>query len=228
MINQILMRLRPVEAGYDPVPLEHARSYTQTEWEIFNPAIVNVLEARIGGFEGKRILDLGAGPGQFAIEFAKRGGKVTWHDISRNYRAIVQDLAAAQGVELAYSLGYLEEASRLLDHPFDLVFNRICWIYCANDFAFARLIHGLIRPGGWGYVNSDYWLENMDRLTRFRLAVNTHTGIKLGHIIPPRGRLEKYFRGFGLEVEVDASRPPKEHLFLHKAAHGAGPGSGDN
>ena len=146
MINQLLMRLRPVGGGYDPVPLVHARSYTRTEWAAFNPAMVDVLEARIGGFEGKRILDLGAGPGQFAIEFAKRGGKVTWHDISRNYLAIVKDLAATLGVELEYSLGYLEEASRLLDHPFDLVFNRICWIYCANDYAFARLIHGLIRP----------------------------------------------------------------------------------
>lgn len=228
MINKLLMKLRPVGGGYDPVPADHARYYTQTEWRTFNPTMVNILEARIGGFEGKRILDLGAGPGQFAIEFAKRGGKVTWHDISRNYLAIVKDLASAHGVDLDYSLGYLEEASRLMDHPFDLVFNRICWIYCANDFEFAKLIHDLIRPGGWGYVNSDYWLEKMDPLTKFRLAVNAHTGIKLGHIIPPQGRLEKYFRGFGLEVEVDDTQPPKEHLFLHKAPPSAGRGSGNN
>ena len=219
MINELLMKLRSVERGYDPVPAEHARQYTQTEWGLFNPSVVDTLETKIGGFEGKRILDLGAGPAQFSIEFARRGGKVTWHDISRNYLAIVKELAAEHGVELEYSLGYMEEAARLLDRPFDLVFNRICWMYCANDFAFARLIHGLIRPGGWGYINSDYrFKDEVGALTRFRIAVNAKTGIKLGHIIPPPGRLEKYFRGFGLEVEVDV-RPPKEQIYLHKPVH---------
>ena len=216
VINKILMLLRPVDGGYDPVSTELAQYYTQTEWQIFNPAMVDVLEAKIGGFQGKRILDLGGGPGQFAIEFAKRGGQVTWHDISKKYFSIVQGLAKAHGVELALSLGYLEEASKFLDNPFDLVFNRICWRYCLNDFKFAKLIHDLIRPGGWGYVNSDYWLENMSATVRLRFAVNAHTGIKIGHIIPPPGRLEKYFRGFGdLDVEV-TSHPPKEHLFLNK------------
>jgi SAM-dependent methyltransferase len=178
--------------------------------------MVDVLEAKVGGFQGKRILDLGGGPGQFAVEFAKRGGLVTWHDISKHYSLIVEELAKANGVELALSLGYMEEASKFVGHPFDLVFNRICWMYCVNDFEFAKLIHDLIRPGGWGYVNSDYWIENMAASLRFRYAINAHTGIKIGHIIPPPGRLEKYFRGFGdLDVEVVVN-PPKENLFLNK------------
>jgi SAM-dependent methyltransferase len=210
------MKLRPVAGGYDPVPLDHARRYTQTEWEHFNPVMVDTLEEKLGGFAGKRILDLGGGPAQFSIEFAKRGGVVTWHDVSRNYLSIVQELARTHGVVLNYSLGYLEEASRLVSEPFDLVFNRICWIYCTNDFRFARLIHDLIRPGGWGYINSDHALAVMGPLYRFRLAVNARTGIKLGHVVPPAGRLEQVFRGFGdLDVEARVV-PPKEHIFLKK------------
>jgi len=216
LINYFLQKLRPIAGGFDPVALGHAQWYTKTEWDIFNPVMVDVLEEKLGGFAGKRILDLGGGPGQFAIEFAKRGGEVTWHDVSRNYQSIVQDLARAHGVEIRFSLGYLEEAIRLRDEPFDLVFNRICWIFCAKDSEFARIIHELIRPGGWGYINSDYWVPAMGAFDQFRSAVNAYMGLKLGHVVPPAGRLERLFRSFGdLEVDVDV-RPPKEHLFLRK------------
>jgi SAM-dependent methyltransferase len=216
VINTLLMKLRPVAGGYDPVPVTHVREYAKKSWDMFNPGVVDELEARMGGFQGKRVLDLGAGPGQYAIEFARRGAAVTWHDISRNYMELVQELARENGVRLDFSLGYLEEAERLVDRPFDLVFNRICWMYCLNDYRFARLFHDLVRPGGWGYVNSDYHVAGMGAVWRLRFEMNRWTGWKLGHIIPPRGRLEKYFRGFGdMDVEVQEA-PPKEQLFLRR------------
>ncbi|MDR3670278.1 MAG: class I SAM-dependent methyltransferase [Holophaga sp.] len=213
MINTILMKLRPVAGGFDPVSAGGARRYADYEWDHFSPGLVDELELRVGGLAGKRVLDLGGGPGQYAIEFARRGARVTWHDISRNYLAVARDRAAAQGAELEFNLGYLEEAARYLDQPFDFIFNRICWYYCVNDAAFARLVHGLMRPGGQAYI--DNFIHQAPGRFKPRYWLNAMAGVKIGHPVPPPGRLEKLFRSFGdLDQEVLQRTPRSERLLL--------------
>lgn len=213
MINKLLMKLRPVEGGYDPIPSEYAQSYANGEWDQFNPVLVDILEERLGGFAGKRILDIGAGPGQHAVTFARRGAQVTWHDISRNYMEFAKAKAASFNVEMEFSLGYMEEAARFQDRPFDLVFNRICWSYCLNDANFARVVHGLIRPGGHGYI--DNFVSPDQAFFRPRYWLNAATGIKVGHPYPPPGRLERLFLAFGdLDLEVMHRSATNERLFL--------------
>ncbi|MGH8511738.1 MAG: hypothetical protein ACREU8_10280 [Gammaproteobacteria bacterium] len=85
MINCPHARFHRPEEGWDPVPLEHAVKYGAGEWQAVNDAVLDELEQWIGGFGGKRILDLGGAPGQYSIAFAKRGGEVTWHE----YRASI-------------------------------------------------------------------------------------------------------------------------------------------
>jgi 2-polyprenyl-3-methyl-5-hydroxy-6-metoxy-1,4-benzoquinol methylase len=213
LINRILMKLRPVEGGFDPISARGALSYAEFEWSRVSAGLVDELEWRVGGFAGKRVLDLGGGPGQYAIEFARRGARVTWHDISRNYLALARDRAAAQGARLDFNLGYLEQAARYLDQPFDLVFNRICWYYCVNDTQFARLVHGLIRPGGRAYI--DNFIHHLPGGFKPRYWLNAVTGVKIGHPVPPPGRLEKLFLGFGdVDLEVLQRTPRSERLFL--------------
>jgi 2-polyprenyl-3-methyl-5-hydroxy-6-metoxy-1,4-benzoquinol methylase len=211
VINQILMKMRPADR-FDPVSAQVAGKYAEFEWSNFNSGLVDDLERRVGGLQGKRVLDLGAGPGQYAVAFAQRGARVTWHDVSRNYLALARSRAEARGVELGFSLGYLEEAARYLERPFDLVFNRICWYYCADDSRFAGLVRGLVRPGGWAYI------DNYIRRTggfKPRYWLNACTGLKLGHPVPPPGRLERLFGAFGdLELEVIQRSAGNERLFL--------------
>src|SRR5260370_11759575 len=144
MMNGVEGKVRTRQRGWDTITLEDARSYAALEWQKFDERPLQEIEEWLGGFSGKEVLDLGGGPGQFTIAMAHKGSRVTWHDISQNYRRIAQ--ARNPGLPVEYSLGYLEDAIALGEGRFDLVFNRICWNYSRSDDAFATLIWRLLRP----------------------------------------------------------------------------------
>jgi 2-polyprenyl-3-methyl-5-hydroxy-6-metoxy-1,4-benzoquinol methylase len=152
MINEVFYRLQRPERGWDPVPTEYVKRYATEVWEGFRQESVDAIESKIGPLRGRTVIDLGGGSGRFAIEFARRGAAVTWHDISLGYRNFVKDKLAELRKEmdqlsLEFSVGYLEDAPRL-GRSFDFVFNRLCWCYSIDDFRFARVIYDLTKPGG--------------------------------------------------------------------------------
>jgi 2-polyprenyl-3-methyl-5-hydroxy-6-metoxy-1,4-benzoquinol methylase len=229
MINRLQGLLHRPERGWDPIPESHARSYAEgVRDQPDNKILADRLEEWIGGFQGKTVLDLGAGPGQCSVELARRGAKVVWHDVSRRYMDIARQRAVELGVELSFSLGYLEDSRRLVTTPFDLVFCRGCWAYCLDDRDFSALIYDLVKPGGHAYVSS-----NTDRhgrapgVRRLLTALYETTGLKIGHPHPPHGKLARLFSRFPLtQLVVDYSPavndvllfrkeggPPTEHLF---------------
>ena len=132
-----------------------------------NEHLLDQLEDWLGGLAGKRVLDLGGGPGHYTIAFARRGASVTWFDVSRNYQAMAQAKAAELLVadRVQFCLGYMDDASRALADRYDLVFNRICWNYGRSDRAFADVVYQLVRPGGCGYVDTTNTLFNADKLS---------------------------------------------------------------
>lgn len=218
MINFLHGLLHRPARGWDPVPPEHARRYADLAWKDLNPALVDDVERRLGGLRDKRVLDLGGGPGQYSITFARRGARVTWHDVSRAYLDIARQRAAQAGVQVEFSLGYLEDARRLARAPFDLVFCRICWNYCRNDRAFARLVYRLTRPGGAAYIDTNTETFARPRGSRrLAYALNGLIGWKIGHPYPPRGRLARLFRKFPLaRLDEDYASELNDRLFLVK------------
>jgi 2-polyprenyl-3-methyl-5-hydroxy-6-metoxy-1,4-benzoquinol methylase len=225
MINYVHAHLHRPESGWDPVPREHAIKYAAGEWQAVNiESVLDQLEQWVGGFRGKRILDLGGGPGQYSIAFAKRGGQVTWHDVSRNYQSVVQEKAQAFSVadNIRYSLGYLDEAPDLLTEPYDLVFNRICWYYAFSDRSFAKAVYKMVRPGGFCYVDTPHSGVDRDQLStpvRFRTWLNDRLAIKIGHPFPPHGRLARLFMRFPLKrLEVDYRSSSNDRIFFEKPA----------
>lgn len=197
MFNYILSRIQRPEKGWDPVPEEHARTYAENEWSYSDTALqdnVNRTEDELGPLAGRRVLDLGGGPGQYAAEFARRGAQVTWHDVSARYRQIASDSAAALGLadRIRFSVGYLEDARELEPASFDIVWCRICWYYCMNDAAFARIIADLVRPGGAAWIISPLFPRTSLKANAV-WQLNRFTGIKIGHPCPPAGRIERLF-----------------------------------
>ena len=221
MFNQLHALFHRPEKGYDPVSAEHAKSYAASEWDWYESDLVVQLdhvESLAGNFAGKRILDLGGGPGQYSVAFARRGATVTWHDISARYRTIAQEQAAAHDVSgsIDYSLGYLEDAARLPAGSYDMVWCRICWYYCMNDAAFARMIHRLIKPGGCAWIDSPQFPITSTK-GRIVSKINQLTGIKIGHPCPPPGRIESLFRALPLKsMKAETIAGGNEQIFLVK------------
>jgi 2-polyprenyl-3-methyl-5-hydroxy-6-metoxy-1,4-benzoquinol methylase len=187
------------EKGFDPVPKTFAENYAANEYKKLDNEVVDFIKNHITGFEDKTVLDLGAGPGQYSMAFAKRGAKVTWHDISRNYLEIAKARAAAENVTVNFSLGYLEEAHG----KFDMIFNRICWYYCINDYRFAKCIYNLVKENGYGFIvvnNEKYLKEELEKESRVKKIViktsywlNENFNIKLTHVHPSHQKLSRIF-----------------------------------
>ena len=221
MINRIRARFERPEKGWDPIDPEYAARYAAGEWaKGANPALLDEFDLWMGGLEGKTILDLGGGPGQYAVGFAKRGAIVTWHDVSHEYLAIAEAKARQHDVDLKFSLGYMDEAPEILDRQFDLVFNRICWYYGHSDPEFADVVYELVRPGGYAYIDTNHAegrLQAMSRLGRARSSLNAYFAIKIGHPYPPHGRIESLFRRYAGRVRVDRRAPQSDRIWFEKA-----------
>ncbi|HYM79475.1 MAG TPA: class I SAM-dependent methyltransferase [Candidatus Dormibacteraeota bacterium] len=189
-VNYLHSLLHRVENGWDPISTSYASSYAEFAWNERTPGIVEDLDSRLGGLAGKRVLDLGGGPGQYSILFAQRGADVTWHDISREYQAIAREHAAAARVSINFSIGYLEDASCFSGESFDLLFCRVCWYYGRSDRHLARLVYSLIKPGGVGYIECNTPAFSRPRGWRkVQYWLNEYLWVKIGHPMPPHGRI---------------------------------------
>ena len=197
-INLVHSWLHRVEAGWDPIPGEYAENYAERAWNIYNnEKLVERLGSLVNGLNGKRVLDLGGGPGQYSVLFARCGAQVVWHDISRRYERIAKARSIAAGVEVEFSLGYLEEARKFGSGSFDLVFSRVSWSYCRSDRSFARLLYGLVKPGGLGYVECDTpALSKPEGLRKFQYYLSEKFWWKVGHPMPPHGRIAELIHGY--------------------------------
>lgn len=218
-VNYLHSLLHRVENGWDPIPSSYACSYAELAWNERSPNLVRDLDLRVGGLTGKRVLDLGGGPGQYSILFAQYGANVTWHDVSREYEAITRERAAVAGVSIAYSIGYLEDAQRFETEPFDLVFCRVCWYYSRSDRAFARLLYSVVKTGGVGYVECNTPDFSKPRSwRRGQYWLNKHLWLKVGHPMPPRGRIAKLLQQYDLrQMTLDYSSPLRDIVVFRKA-----------
>jgi SAM-dependent methyltransferase len=224
MINKIHAHFHRPEKGWDPIAADYADSYANMEWQNLDLSLVERIGHWVGGFDGLRVLDLGSGPGQYALAFAQRGAEVTCHDVSANYLRYARTKAEELGVaaRVRFSLGYLDEAPSLLGTTYDLVFNRVCWYYGFGDRSFSRVFHSLVRPGGYGYIDTPHMAFHRDQhglSTRFRMWLNARFAIKIGHPFPPHGRLAALFLALPLQsMLVDYENPLHDRLWLRKPA----------
>lgn len=221
MINWLHSKLHRPEKGWDPVDPAWAQEYAAAEWQMVDHALLDKLDVQLGGLQGKRILDMGAGAGQYSVALAQRGADVTWHDISHTYQRIAQEKAATAKVNLQWSLGYLEDTQALEPASFDLIFNRICWYYCQHDQTFAQQLCGLLAPGGLLYIhapNSQFHGDKLSTAAQWRTWLNATTGFKIGHpMLPPR-RIATLFADLPIsKLEADYRDPRNDVIWVWKA-----------
>lgn len=221
MINHLHALFHRPERGWDPISAAYAAEYTEIQWsQGVRESLLDELERWVGGFSGKRILDLGGGPGQYSVAFAKRNANVTWHDVSLEYRKVAETKANNANVHIEFSIGYMDAADKLHREPFDLVFSRVCWNYSFSDGSFADVFFNLIKPGGVGYVdamNSGAGDPNASWSVQIRTWLNQQFAIKVGHPMPPHGRIAKLFMKKPIsKILVDYSSPLNDRVTFVK------------
>jgi SAM-dependent methyltransferase len=84
--------------------------------------IVGILRRHVGAFEGKSVLDAGAGTGLLSLELAKRGANVTLLDVAPEALAIAGRHFEDQGQTAAFVEGSILNLP-FEDASFDLVWN---------------------------------------------------------------------------------------------------------
>jgi SAM-dependent methyltransferase len=219
MINLLHSLFHEPRRGWDPVSAAYAANYQNSATG--DPAVVEWFGHAIGGFAGKRIVDLGSGPGQYALEFARRGAYVTCVDVSAAYLAIASRALERAGLRAGLVLGYMDHVEKLTSGDFDAAFSHASWYYCMNDLRFARAIMRVLRPGGvaWIRANTDRVEKSCRFWRRFVYCVNNRLYWKLGHPHPPRGRIAHAFSRLpGCTVEADYRDPLLDVVVARKAS----------
>jgi ubiquinone/menaquinone biosynthesis C-methylase UbiE len=213
MLLKIRSKFQRPENGYDPVSRSHASAYSESEFQKLDRKFLEKVCSHYGTPTGKKILDLGAGPGQYTVEFAKYGFKeAIWWDISANYKQVFLDRCRQEKItNFQCKMNYLDEVSG----NFDSVFNRICWYYCMNDDQFMKKIYLAMKEGGKGVfvINTAEkvmrrYIQNDLRRVLYRLlsTINYIFGVKLTHVAPTETRIKRIFFSYPwkyIRLEVD-------------------------
>mgnify|MGYP001014776371 CR=1 FL=1 len=88
----------------DPRIKQFYEENVQLEWERFmrHPVEFEITTRMLDPFlkPGQTLLDIGGGPGRYALRYAERGLDVTLVDLSKNNVAFALDKAAAQGLSI--------------------------------------------------------------------------------------------------------------------------------
>jgi len=112
-------------------------------------ATVDHLVGTLGLVPGSHLLDLGCGPGLYAMEFARRGLCVTGVDLSAGSVAHARQRAAGDGLDIDYRIADYTRTD--LGGPYDAAVLIYLDFGVLADDARGRLltaVHAALRPGG--------------------------------------------------------------------------------
>lgn len=220
MINWLHSRFHRPEKGWDPIPPAYAEDYARDVASV-DAAMVEQFTRFCGGLEGKRVADVASGPGQYALEFARRGARVMCIDVSRVYLGIAEARLRNAGFHSEYACIYVDDIERVSGPGFDAIFSNVAWYYCMNDRSFARALWRSLRKGGViGIRALNASGEQPARLRRkIVYLANRYLRWKIGHPHPPHGRIEAEFRRLGpCEMSADYSDPRYDVVFVRRLA----------
>lgn len=110
--------------------------------------IVDWFDRRIG-LDGKRVCDIGCGPGLYAMRMARRGASVTGVDFSSRSIDHARAAAVKAGVEAAFIVGdYLKEPIPGGQDLVCLIYGDMCTLSPENRRTVVANVRAALKPGG--------------------------------------------------------------------------------
>ncbi|MEM7108480.1 MAG: class I SAM-dependent methyltransferase [Bacteroidota bacterium] len=128
----------------------------------YPPEFYQILAALGVGLEGQRILDLGTGTGELALNFASQGAQITGIDISEQQIAQARQNASKRNLNIDFQAIRAEDVS-FPDKSFDTITASMCWLYFAKD-VMIPMVKRLLKPTGVLMTSSIVWLPFEDEL----------------------------------------------------------------
>lgn len=130
----------------------------------YPPSFFRRLEALELGLPGCRLLDLGTGTGNLALEFARRGCKVTGVDVSQEQIEAARTRAASDGLPVDFRVAPAEETG-LPEGSFELLTASQCWLYFDETRVIPH-VKALLVPDGRLLTCHLCWLARLDPIVR--------------------------------------------------------------
>jgi SAM-dependent methyltransferase len=100
----------------------------------------------LGDVRGKRVIDLGAGPGHAAIAMARKGAVAIAVDDAAGQRARGRETAARQEVRLEWHNGDIADLAFLRADSIDLAFSAMAFSEVDDLDRLFRQVHRVLRP----------------------------------------------------------------------------------
>jgi 2-polyprenyl-6-hydroxyphenyl methylase/3-demethylubiquinone-9 3-methyltransferase len=156
-------------AKYDRlVELESATVWWDQEGPLQGLHLVNQVrvpyfEEVLGGYSGKRILDIGCGGGIFAEAAARAGASIVGIDPSKPSIEVAREHARGQGLDIDYRIGFAEQMD--LDEQFHSVMAVDVLEHVDDLDVTLENCARVLRPGGiFGFLTHNQTLEAFEFL----------------------------------------------------------------
>lgn len=143
--------------SHDPAEIARFDATAQRWWDpagefrplhVLNPVRVDYIDERVGGFAGKRVLDVGCGGGLLSEAMASRGAQVTGLDLG----AATIEVAELHAMQSGLSIHYLRESAEAhaahSPEAYDVVACLEMLEHVPDPSAILQALHTLVKPGG--------------------------------------------------------------------------------
>lgn len=137
--------------------------------------------ANFGGYQGKRVLEVGCRIGLDLANFARHGAQVTGIDLSRPALAMARTHFSLMGL-MGEFMEMNGEAMEFADHTFDLVYAHGVVQYTARPERMIQEMHRVLKPGGAAFLmayNKYSWLVALSKVSGKNLTHEEAPGFEL-------------------------------------------------